>query len=145
MSPADRGRINGGLHIEERFREIQLLRGRAGATAQAVRPEQHVDCDPDAAGITEMRRIAALADVNGVLWPPHNSTGTAPYVPASIDLAAATPNFDIMKGGNIFTAPYGNALLKEPFKWTPGYARVPERPRPGVEFNEAVLAKVQIG
>jgi len=98
-----------------------------------------------AAGITEMRRIAALADVNGVLWSPHVSTGTAPYVSASIHLAVATPNFVIMEGGNIFAGPFGNALLKEPFEWTPGFAKVPERPGLGVEFNEAALAKVQIG
>lgn len=47
-----------------------------------------------AAGITEMRRIAALADVNGVLWSPHVSTGTAPYVSAFIHLAAATSSPD---------------------------------------------------
>ena len=98
-----------------------------------------------AAGITEMRRIAALADVNGVLWSPHVSTGPAPYVSASIHLAVATPNFVIMEGGNIFAGPFGNALLKEPFEWTPGFAKVPERPGLGVEFNEAALAKVQIG
>jgi D-galactarolactone cycloisomerase len=37
-----------------------------------------------AAGITEMKRIAVLADTYGVLWSPHVSTGTAPYVGASI-------------------------------------------------------------
>ena len=65
-----------------------------------------------AAGITEMKRIAVLADAHAVLWSPHVSTGTAPYVSASIHLAAATPNFVIMEGGNIFAGPFGNTLLK---------------------------------
>jgi D-arabinonate dehydratase/D-galactarolactone cycloisomerase len=95
-----------------------------------------------AAGITEMRRIAILADAHGILWAPHVSTGTAPYVSASIHLACATPNFLIMEGGNIFAGPLGNVLLKQPFDWTPGYATVSERPGLGVEFNEQELRKV---
>lgn len=95
-----------------------------------------------ASGITEMKRIANLADAHGVLWSPHVSTGTAPYVSASIHLACATPNFLIMEGGNIFAGPLGNALLKEPFDWTPGHATAPERPGLGVEFDEKELRKV---
>jgi D-galactarolactone cycloisomerase len=95
-----------------------------------------------AAGITEMRRIAVLADAYGVLWSPHVSTGTAPYVSASIHLAVATPNSVIMEGGNIFAGALGNVLLKEPFEYKAGVAIVPERPGLGVEFNEKELAKV---
>jgi L-alanine-DL-glutamate epimerase-like enolase superfamily enzyme len=98
-----------------------------------------------AAGVTEMKRIAVLADAHGVLWSPHVSTGTAPYVAASIHLAVATPNFVIMEGGNSFAGPFGNTLLKEPFEWTPGFAKVPERPGLGVEFDEKQLAKVRVG
>jgi L-alanine-DL-glutamate epimerase-like enolase superfamily enzyme len=95
-----------------------------------------------AAGITEMKRIAILADAHGIMWAPHVSTGTAPYVSASIHLACATPNFLIMEGGDIFAGPLGNRLLKQPFDWTPGYATVPERPGLGVEFDEKELQKV---
>jgi L-alanine-DL-glutamate epimerase-like enolase superfamily enzyme len=95
-----------------------------------------------AAGITEMKRIAILADAHEVMWAPHVSTGTAPYVSASIHLACATPNFLIMEGGNIFAGPLGNVLLKQPFDWTPGFATVPERPGLGVEFDEKELKKV---
>ena len=48
----------------------------------------------------------------------------------------------IMEGGDIFSGPLGNVLLKEPFKWTPGFANVSERPSLGVEFDEAQLKKV---
>ncbi len=95
-----------------------------------------------AGGITEMKRIAVLADAHGILWAPHVSTGTAPYVSASIHLACATPNFLIMEGGNIFAGPLGNALLKQPFAWTPGHATVSESPGLGVEFDEKELRKV---
>jgi len=95
-----------------------------------------------AGGITEMKRIAVLADTHEILWSPHVSTGTAPYVSASIHLACATPNCVIMEGGNSFAGPFGNVLLKQPFDWAPGFAIVPERPGLGVEFDEKELAKV---
>jgi L-alanine-DL-glutamate epimerase-like enolase superfamily enzyme len=98
-----------------------------------------------AGGITECRRIAMLADVHGILWSPHVSTGTPLYMSASLHLAAATPNFVIMEGGNAHAGPFGNVLLKEPLDYKPGSARVPEGPGLGVEFDEKALAKVLIG
>jgi L-alanine-DL-glutamate epimerase-like enolase superfamily enzyme len=95
-----------------------------------------------AGGITECKRIATLADAHGVLWSPHVSTGTAPYVAASLHLAVATANFVIIEGGNKSEGPLGNVLLKEPLEFKPGSARVPERPGLGVEFDEKELAKV---
>jgi L-alanine-DL-glutamate epimerase-like enolase superfamily enzyme len=50
-----------------------------------------------------------------------------------------------MEGGDIFSGPLGNVLLKEPFEWTPGFATVSERPGLGVEFDEAQLKKVVAG
>ena len=89
-----------------------------------------------AAGVTECRRIAILADVHGVLWSPHISTGTALYLAASTHLAVSTPNAVIMEGGTLLQRPFGNALLKEPLEWQPGKAVAPERPGIGVEFDE---------
>ncbi len=98
-----------------------------------------------AGGITECRRIAVMADAYGILWSPHVSTGTAPYMAASVHLAVATSNFVIMEGGDKTAGPFGNVLLKEPLEYRPGYARVPERPGLGIEFDEKELAKVAIG
>ncbi len=110
---------------------------------------QSVDIiNPDicrAGGITECHRIADLADVHGVLWSPHVSTGTALYLSASIHLAVATPNAVIMEGGTAHTRPFGNPLLKEPLEFPPGFAVVPERPGLGVEFDEQALARVTVG
>lgn len=102
-----------------------------------------------AAGISECKRIADLADTFGVLWSPHVSTGLSPYVAASIHLAVATPNAVIMEGGNIHKATdikgsRGNVLLKEPIEFKPGYAVVPEKPGLGIEFDEKALKKVTV-
>jgi D-galactarolactone cycloisomerase len=98
-----------------------------------------------AGGITEVRRIAALADAHGVMWSPHISTGTALYVAASMHLAAATPNLIIAEGGGALAGPLGNALLRDAMAWGPGWIGVPERPGLGVEFEEKALARVTAG
>lgn len=95
-----------------------------------------------AGGITECRRMAALADAFGVLWSPHVSMGTAVYMAASIHLAVSTSNFVIMEGGGAHLGPLGNRLLVEPLDYKPGLARVPERPGLGIEFVESELRKV---
>jgi L-alanine-DL-glutamate epimerase-like enolase superfamily enzyme len=100
-----------------------------------------------AAGITECKRIADLADTFGVLWSPHVSSGMPPYVAASLHLAVATPNAVIMEGGHIYKATdvrgsKGNVLLKEPIEFKPGYAVVPEKPGLGIEFDEKELEKI---
>ncbi|MBI2219751.1 MAG: hypothetical protein HYU53_00930 [Acidobacteria bacterium] len=95
-------------------------------------------------GITEARRIAWLADIFGVIWTPHVSTGTAPYMAASIHMAVSSPNAVMMEvyDGYKHDGPLGNVLLREPLDMKPGVARVPERPGLGVDFDEAALARV---
>jgi len=98
-----------------------------------------------AGGITEVRRVAAMAEAHGVLWSPHISTGTALYVAASMHLAAATSNFVISEGGGLLGGPLGNKLLAEPMEWGPGFVRVPEGVGIGVRFDGKALAGVVVG
>jgi D-galactarolactone cycloisomerase len=95
-----------------------------------------------AGGMTEMRRIAALADAHGVPWSPHVSTGTALYVAASMHLAAATPNLLISEGGGALAGPLGNRLLQQPMTSGGGFIEVPEGPGWGVRFDPEALAAV---
>lgn len=97
-----------------------------------------------AGGITECRRIAALADVYGVLWSPHVSTGTALYVSASAHLAAATPNALIMEGGHKMAGKLGNVLLQRPLSVEKGEIVVPDGPGFGVDFDEEALRAVVV-
>ena len=72
-----------------RHRALEFL--RAGAL--------HV-LQPDvcrAGGITETMRIAALADAFGAIATPHVSIGSAIHFAASLQCAAAIPNFEIME------------------------------------------------
>ena len=88
-----------------------------------------------------------MADVFGILWSAHLSTGFPPYVAASIHLMAATPNAAILEGGNIagnetVFGSKGNIFLKDPIRFEPGYAYVPEGPGLGIDFDESRLQEV---
>ncbi len=124
------------LSTRYQFRDLLVQRG-----ADLVNPDL---CR--AGGITECRRIAWIADVFGALWAPHVSTGTAPYLAASMHLAVATPNCAMMEvyNGNKLAGEFGNRLLKEQLDMAPGVARVPTRPGLGVDFDETALARVTV-
>lgn len=128
--------ICAGEELSNRFQFRDLFAARA---VDIVNPDV---CR--AGGVSECRRIAALADVHGVLWSPHVSTGTALYLAASTHLAVSTPNAVIIEGGTLLERPFGNALLREPIEWTPGQVRVPEKPGIGVAFDETALEKVRV-
>ena len=126
-----------GEELCNRFQFRDLL---ASKSADIINPDV---CR--AGGITEVRRIAAMADAHGVLWAPHISTGTALYVAASAHVALSTPNLIIMEGGRSLEGPLGNRLLREPIQWKPGSITPPDRPGLGVDFQENELKKVIAG
>jgi hypothetical protein len=103
-----------------------------------------------AGGLTELRRIAILADAFGVACTPHVSIGSAIHFVASFHAAAAMPNLvrhEYWMGQN----PLGDALLTTPAldgEDAPGSgprdgrgagagAGVPQGPGLGIEVDEA--------
>ncbi len=126
--------ICAGEELCNRFQFADFL---AAKSADIINPDV---CR--AGGITEVKRIATLADAHGVMWAPHISTGTALYVAASMHVAASTPNLVIAEGGRALQGALGNRLLEEPVEWKPGWIGVPEKPGLGVRFNAKALAEV---
>jgi L-alanine-DL-glutamate epimerase-like enolase superfamily enzyme len=126
--------ICAGEELCNRFQFSEFL---AAKSANIINPDV---CR--AGGITEVKRIATLAEAYGVMWAPHISTGTALYIAASMHVAASTSNLLISEGGAALRGPLGNDLLEEPIDWKPGWIGVPERPGLGVRFNATALAKV---
>lgn len=124
------------LSTRYQFRDLLLQRG-----ADMINPDLG-----RAGGITECRRIAWIADVFGAVWAPHVSTGSAPYMAASIHMAVSSSNCAMMEvyNGNKQDGPFGNTLLQEPLDMGAGYARVPERPGLGVNFDERALAAITV-
>ena len=93
-----------------------------------------------AGGITECRRISALASAYGKLFSPHGGSSGV-LIAASLHLAASSPNcniFAVSPGPN----PFVDQLIEEPFKVKDGYVEVLEGPGlghyPGREVREAI-------
>jgi galactonate dehydratase len=105
-----------------------------------------VQPDPShAGGISEVRRIASLAEIYGASLAPHCPLGPISLA-ASLQLAFATPNFLIQEqsvrlhynGGAELT----NYLVDtSPFDFVAGYANRPAGPGLGIEVDEAAVRR----
>ena len=95
-----------------------------------------------AGGISECRRIAMLADVYGVPFAPHLSTGTAIYMAASLQWAAAGANLMICEWP-LDQEAAGNGILHTPFRFEEGYIVLSGGPGLGIDVDEAALRRWQ--
>lgn len=101
---------------------------------------------PDAAisgGISECRRIAALAETFGVPVVPHSAAGPLALA-ANLHLSATLPNLWMLEYTFTFDRVW-QAVLKEPIlspdSLRDGQLRLPEGPGLGVEVDEEALAR----
>lgn len=93
-----------------------------------------------AGGISECRKISMLADTYGLPFAPHISRGTAIYMAASLQWAAAAPNLMTCEWP-LDQSAAGDGIMKQPFKVTDGFADVPALPGLGIEVDEAALRR----
>lgn len=97
--------------------------------------------DPShAGGISELRRIAALAEVYGANLAPHCPLGPISLA-AALQVAFATPNFLIQEQSlrmhyNVGTEYTDYLVDPSPFTFTSGYAVRPAGPGLGIEIDE---------
>ena len=100
-----------------------------------------------AGGITETRRIADLADAFHVAYAPHVGWSGAICAAASVQLAAAQPNFLVYEC-MIFANPLREDLLARRVgsfqDLVDGHATVPDGPGLGVEIDRDALARFTI-
>jgi galactonate dehydratase len=90
-------------------------------------------------GISELRKIAAMAEVHYIHIAPHSAAG-AVGVAASIQVDAAMPNLLIQEfgGGN------GEGLFVEPLKLVEGHIELPQGPGLGIEIDDEKLAALRV-
>jgi galactonate dehydratase len=98
-----------------------------------------------AGGITEVRRIAALAETFDVLLAPHCPLGPIALA-ASLQVAFTTPNFLIQEQSAGIHYNRGADLLdyvadRQPFDFTDGHALLPTGAGLGVEIDEASVRR----
>ncbi len=113
------------LYTIYQFRELLNKNGSA-----YIRPDISV-----AGGITNLKKIAALAEASYVGMVPHNPC--SPVMTAScVQLDAAIHNVAIQEyTGNEYMPPKRD-LVKEPLKIEAGHLIVPDKPGIGIELNE---------
>jgi galactonate dehydratase len=117
-----------GESLYSRFEFLSLLSARG---ADIVQPDICA-----VGGITEMRRIATLADAHYVTVAPHNPMG--PLATAvNLHFSAATTNFKILE----YRLPTDTRYVLDPYLPKGGYLELRhDRPGWGVELDEAYLA-----
>src|ERR671921_466563 len=100
-------------------------------------------------GVTECKKIAALASAYHIPYAPHTGTSSLVCLAASLQLSAYLPNFliyeymraDWDEEGN----PLRTQLAQESFEdFRDGYLYVPEKPGIGMELNEEVVERYRV-
>jgi len=149
-TPAD---MRGYLEIRKAIPSIPVSGGESKTTAVEFKPwiDSHaydiVQPDSSIAGLTEARRIAYLAELEGLLCCPHN-WGCAIANAANLHLVASIPNHFLLEVQRTwhwscpaFRALEGTEILREPLQMRNGLIQVPKKPGLGIELNEEAFKK----
>ena len=103
-------------------------------------------CQPDVAragGITECRRISALAQTFNVHYAPH-AWGGVICIAATTHLAMSLPNFLICELDRV-PNPLRDELSVQSLILEEGFLHVPDKPGLGIELNGEMIQKFSIG
>ncbi|HEV2125680.1 MAG TPA: mandelate racemase/muconate lactonizing enzyme family protein [Chloroflexota bacterium] len=92
-------------------------------------------------GITELVRIASLAETFNLPCALHVGVGLGIYLAATIQVAAALPNFQIMEYQPLMHE-LGNRMLTAPLTCADGHYRVPKGPGLGTAVDEGALVRL---
>ena len=118
------------LYSRAEFRRVFELRA-----ADIINPDV-CNCG----GILELRAIAQMAEPSFVTVSPHNYNSTTVGLAATLQIAAAIPNFLITEYFVNFEA-RGRDIARPGFVVQDGYITVPSTPGLGIELDEAALAR----
>ena len=91
-------------------------------------------------GISEMRKIATLAETFRVDVSPHNPQSEVSTL-ASLHVCACTPNAIILEMGSGQDPFWQDLFFGGLFSYDRGYAPLPEKPGLGIDLDEKVAAK----
>jgi galactonate dehydratase len=87
-------------------------------------------------GISEIKKVAAMAEAYYVGFQPHNPYGPINTM-AALQVDACTPNFMIQEGGHATW--FNDVVIGEFPKQRDGYFDLPTGPGIGIEMNEKAL------
>ncbi len=108
---------------------------------ELVRNEAVDILQPDictAGGITELKKIAGMAEAQHIMMAPHN-TNSAVGTVASMHLDAAVPNFLIQEYHAEFYEPHYFEVIEGLPRQKEGYVDLPSGPGLGIRLNEELM------
>ncbi len=108
---------------------------------ELVRNEAVDILQPDicnAGGITELKKIAGMAEAQHIMMAPHN-TNSAVGTVASMHLDAAMPNFLIQEYHAEFYEPHYFEVIEGLPRQENGYVHLPKGPGLGLTINEELM------
>ena len=108
---------------------------------ELVRNEAVDILQPDicnAGGITELKKIAGMAEAQHIMMAPHN-TNSAVGTVASMHLDAAMPNFLIQEYHAEFYEPHYFQVIEGLPRQKEGYVDLPSGPGLGIRLNEELM------
>ncbi|MDE2640113.1 MAG: mandelate racemase/muconate lactonizing enzyme family protein, partial [Chloroflexota bacterium] len=88
----------------------------------------------------ELKEIAAMAEVYFVAVAPHNYNSTTVGLAATLQAAAAMPNF-IITEYFMNLEPWGREVATPPFEVEESHITLSDRPGLGIDLDEAALAR----
>ncbi len=88
-------------------------------------------------GITESKKIAAIAEAHYAMIAPHMYCGPVAAA-AAVQIDTCSPNFLIQEANQ---SPLHKTIFKEPLVFEQGFITPPTGPGLGIEFEESVLKK----
>jgi 2-dehydro-3-deoxyphosphogalactonate aldolase len=88
-------------------------------------------------GITESKKIAAIAEAHYAMIAPHMYCGPVAAA-AAVQIDTCSPNFLIQEANQ---SPLHKMIFKEPLVFEQGFITPPTGPGLGIEFDESVLKK----
>jgi galactonate dehydratase len=130
-----RGRIPLPVCVGERLHSRYMLRGVLERRAADIVMPDITRCG----GISEMRKMANLAETYNVPIAPHNPNGPLSTI-ASAHVMASVPNF-FRQEFMVKDVSWRDECLSHPLPIEQGYFVLPERPGLGFDIDETVLER----
>jgi galactonate dehydratase len=92
-----------------------------------------------AGGLSELKKIAAMAECYHLPICPHNPSGPVANA-ATLQLAACTPNFYLLETMSS-DVPWRNEISTEAVRFSGGNMTIPDKPGLGIDIDEAAIAR----
>jgi galactonate dehydratase len=89
-------------------------------------------------GISEIRRIASMAEIEYIKFAPHNPNGPIATA-ASVHVCATVPNFLILETAR--DMPWHDKVQTTPLEIKDGYFELPTAPGLGTDIDESVITE----